>query len=233
MSEIEHCFTPESDVFTEAKSWREQIFHNQSVWLARSVIANAALLAALVVSAICLAVVASQKSIETIVVEKSEDGHFTVRDDVTPAKATQDWGLVRYHILHYVENRESYHPDNINRPYQEAYYMSDDKVRSELTKELNSDSKSSPIATYGKNQYVTVHVVNVQQIGHDSNTAMVDFTQTLHDMRSQQEKTVNKQALIRWQFSEKKQPAEWYYRNPFNFKTTFYQRQQSNLRGQS
>lgn len=231
--DIEHCFTPESNVFTEARSWREQIFHNQSVWLARSVIANAVLLVSLVIVAVSLAVVSGQKSIETIVVEKSADGHFIVRDDVTPAKSSQDWGLSRYHIMHYVENRESYHPDNINRPYQEAYYMSDGKVRSELSDELSSDNKSSPVSTYGKNQYVTVHVVNVQQIGHDSNTATVEFTQTLHDMRSQQEKTVTKQALIRWKFSEDKQPAEWYYRNPFNFKTTFYQRQQSNLRGQS
>lgn len=218
-----------AEYLIEAKTWRYQLYQAQSVWLKRSLVMNGLLGILSVLLVFCL-VNAAPVVVKTVVVEKDKSsGHYTVNEDFKSLSYRHDWALTRYNLMHYVEFREQYHFDNIEQPYQEAYYMSSDKVRGELKTELGADNKHSPYANYQDKYYVTVHVNNIQSLDKDHNSALVEFEQTLHDVASRKTKRFVKQAIVRWQYSDKAQPYDWYARNPFNFKVTYYQKNQLSL----
>lgn len=208
--------------YKEAKSWRQEIYQSQAVWLNRSMVANCVLSLLLILSFIIIQKQIGAHIVEPILIEKDkETGSYSVVDRVTPESVSSDWSLTRFNLMHYVESREQYHYDNIDAPYQDAYYKSSNSVADELARDLSFENEQSPINIYKDSKYVTVKVNNIQKL-NSSDTALVEFTKTLHEKGSSRTKDFHYRAIVRWDYSDEKMELKQYYRNPFNFRVTYY-----------
>lgn len=216
--------------YQQAAQWRYELFFNQKVWLTRSLLTNAALLVLLVLLAL-KQVLTPYPGSHTIVVEKDKAlGTYQVKENLSPLKLNQDWALTRYHLMRYVQAREQYHPDNLDAPFQEAFYMSAPNVRTQLQAQLGSGNPKSPYNLYGKHFFITTHVTSVNLLDAKQHTAMVEFVQSLHDRQSKTIKHLTQQAIVRYHYVSRPQPLDWAYRNPFHFNVTYYQTTQLTLK---
>lgn len=222
-----------ADYYQEANTWRTQIYQSQLVWLSRSMLANVMLGVLLLAAFVIICIQANAHIVEPIIIEKDKTtGSYSVIDRITPATFENDWPLIRFNLMHYVESREQYHRDNINIPYQDAYYKSADAVAAQMSAELSIDNKSSPVNLYGDKKYITITVNNIQKFNDDA-SALVEFTKTLHEKGSAQTKDFHYRAIVKWLYATDKMELNQYYRNPLNFKVSYYKASQiSNSIGQ-
>jgi len=215
----------DADYYEAANSWRVQIYQSQAVWLNRSMLANVMLGSLLLVSILVIFKQTNAHIVEPIIIEKDKStGAYSVIDRVTPGTISDDWSTTRFNLMQYVESREQYHTDNLNIPYQDAYYKSSDSVASELAKELGSDNANSPLNIYGDKKYITISVNNIQKFDNTdaNNSALVEFTKTLHEKGSSQTKDFHYRAIVKWEYATDKMELKNYYRNPFNFRVFYY-----------
>ena len=124
-------------------------------------------------------------------------------------------------------NYESYDVDNINVPYQQVWAQSGDNVRQQYEAAVKSDNQNSPYQQYGKDKYVTVRVISINRL--NDNTVDVKFEKQLHDRSSSVERTVPKEAILKWEFQQADTSQKMLERDPLGFKVTYYQVSQINI----
>lgn len=216
------CDFDDADYYKAAKTWREEIYSSQKVWLSRSMIANCILSIMLILTFFIVLKQIGAHVVEPIVIEKDRaTGSYTVIDRVNIENIAADWSMTRFNIMQYVEAREQYHFDNVNVPYHDTIYKSSKDVADEVWREVNPENKKAPYNTYGDKKYVTAKVNNIQKLG-ENNTALVEFTKTLHEKGSDRSKDFQYRAVVKWQYSKDGMDLKEYYRNPFNFRVTYY-----------
>jgi len=142
-----------------------------------------------------------------------------------------NWALTRYLLIHYVTNYESYNAENIDVPYQMVWAQSSDYVKKQYEEQVKSSNDNSPYRLYGKDKYVTVRVIAINQL--NDNTVDVKFEKTLHDRAANSELVTQKEAIIKWEFSEAETTQKMLDRDPLGFKVTYYQATLVNLEGKS
>lgn len=212
----------DADYYKAAKSWREEIYYSKVTSLTRARTTNFTLAVLLILSFAIILKQAGAYTVEPIIIEKDKaTGSYTVIDRVSPQSISEDWPITRFNLMRYVEDREQYHPDNINVPLYDVIYKSSDIVAKEVIDSVRQDSPKSPSKVYGDNNYITIAINNIQKIAN-SNTAFVDFTKTLHERKSNRTKDFKYRAVVKWQYSKEKMDYKEQYRNPFNFRVTYY-----------
>jgi type IV secretory pathway component VirB8 len=75
--------------------------------------------------------------------------------------------MTRFLLIRYVINRESYDADNLDRPYQIAWAMSDNEIAKDYANLVETSNTQSPFALYGKTKFITVHVLSVNILNND------------------------------------------------------------------
>lgn len=212
----------DADYYQAARSWREEIYYSKITSLTRARITNFILAVLLILSFAIILRQAGAYTVEPIVIEKDKaTGSYTVIDRVTPQSIAEDWPITRFNLMRYVEDREQYHPDNINVPLHDVIYKSSNVVAKEVIDSIRQDSPESPTKIYGDNNYITISINNIQKIAN-TDTAFVDFTKTLHERKSNRTKDFKYRATVKWQYSKDKMDYKEQYRNPFNFRVTYY-----------
>jgi type IV secretion system protein VirB8 len=217
-----------SNYYQEADHWRYQIHESQTVWLHRSLLLNLLLLLLLtLMTAACLCLFPLKQSVPYVYALNQTTGELTQLGKAEPRTYAQDWLLTRYFLIQYVINRESYSADNLERPYQITYAMSDATIAKRYEEEVNSNNPRSPLNLYSKDKIVTVHVLSVSQLNHD--TAEVRFIKTLHDKDANTQHRLQKTAIIKWKYTTPITTQKMLDRNPLGFKVTYYQVNQVNI----
>lgn len=217
-----------SAYYQEASDWRYQMHESQTVWLHRSLLLNLLLLTLLTLFVIaCLFLFPLKQSVPYVYALNQATGELTQLGKAEPKAYAQEWLLTRYFLIQYVINREGYSADNLERPYQVTYAMSDANIAKRYEEEVNSNNPNSPYNLYGKDKVMTVHVLSVSQLSPD--TAEVRFIKTLHDKDANTEQKLQKTAIIKWQYTNPVATEKMLDRNPLGFKVTYYQVNQVNL----
>ncbi len=218
----------EKSYYEEACDWRYQMYHNQSVWLNRSLLVVASLSVLLFLSLIAnLFLFPLKQNVPFLYTVNETTGEITQLGQLNPNKLNQNDLMTRFLLIRYVTNRESYDADNLEQPYQIAWAMSDSAIATEYSDEVRTDNKSSPFALYGKNKYITVHVLSISTLNDQTNA--VRFEQTLHDRNSGTEQTVQKESIVKWRYTEPETTEKALDRDPLGFKVTYYRSTQLSL----
>ena len=100
-------------------------------------------------------------------------------------------------------------------------------MRAQYETLIKSDNKQSPYQRFGKDSYVTVHVLSVNRL--NDNTVDVKFEKTLHDRTAHSENVIQKEAIIRWEYQIGETSQKMLERDPLGFKVTYYQVSQINV----
>lgn len=216
------------DYYEYASTWRYEIYESQALWLRRALIALVVMTTLLLISISGYFYLLPLKQTSTaLIIQDKETGDITIAATVVPELLNQNWILTESNIIKYVVNREQYHLDNIDLPYQFTYAMTDDKILDDYVKMVASENEKSPYQLYGKEFYITVDVLSVEKMSDD--TALIEFRQTLHEIGSNRTNAVLKRAVIRWRYDNDPQTKAQALRNPLNFKVTHYRPTQTYL----
>ncbi len=224
MSSIKH----EDDFYRATSDWAYDLYQSQTLWLRRALLGLCVLSFLLTLSlAAHLFLLPLKEKVPYLYAFDHATGEITKIGTLEPTTLSSNWELSRYLLIHYVINRESYDYDNIDLPYQLVWAQSSDNVRKQYESDVKSDSPKSPYRLYGKDKYITVHVISVNRL--NDNTVDVKFEKKLHDRASTTEQIIQKEAIVKWNFSEADTSQKNLDRDPLGFKVTYYQVSQVNI----
>lgn len=216
------------DYYTKSQQWRDDIYYGHQVKLRWSFLLNGILLTLLLISTIAFALLLPLKqSVPFILNHNQTTGEITQLGELKPDTYANDWTLSRYFIIRYITERESFHLDNLERPYQIAYAMSDNAIAQEYAKQADSNNPNSPYNLYGQHKFVTVHINSVAKL--NDNTAEVHFEKTIHDKTSGQQLHIPMVSILKWRYSPMRTTQKVLDRNPLGFQVTYYHPSQVTL----
>lgn len=201
--------------------WRYQCFDSVRLRLRWAWMVNGCLLILLGLSLGILFCLFPLKQTLPFVISLNETtGEITPLGELNPTSFDNQWTLTRFFILRYLQNRESYHADNLERPYQIAYAMSDSVLAEQYALEANTQNPNSPSQRYKQDKFVTVSVQSVAKL--NDNTAEVHFEKILHDKITGSEGRMPMVAIVKWEYRAQKVTQKMLDRNPLGFTLTYY-----------
>lgn len=219
---------PPSDFYRATFDWAYDVYLSQTIWLRRTLIALVLLSFLLTLSLSAnLYLLPLKEKVPYLYAFDKATGEVTKIGTLEPTQLSANWSVARYFLIHYVINYESYNFDNIDLPYQLVWAQSADNVRIQYENQVKSGNPDSPYRIYGKDKYITVHVLSVNQL--NDNTVDIKFEKKLHDRTANTELVTHKEAIIKWEFSTSETTQKMLDRDPLGFKVTYYQVSQVNL----
>ncbi|MHB1948759.1 MAG: VirB8 family type IV secretion system protein [Gammaproteobacteria bacterium] len=220
---------PATDEFYKSTSdWAYCMYQSQTLWLRRTLISLVVMAGLLAASlSVNLVLFPLKEKVPYLYAFDHATGEITKVGSLESSTLSANWELTRYLLIQYVINAESYDADNINHPYQLVWAQSSDNVRHQYEDRVKSDNANSPYQIYGKNKYITVKVISINQL--NENTVDIKFEKKLHDRTSNTEQVTHKEAIVKWEFTQAETTQKMLDRDPLGFKVTYYLVSQVNL----
>jgi type IV secretion system protein VirB8 len=217
----------DKEFYQSASAWAYDMYQNQTLWLRRCLVALIITAIFLLLSLVgnCLLIPFKEK-VPYLYAFDHASGEVTAIGKLEPTALLSNAEVSRYFLIHYVIQAESYDADNIDQPYQMVWAQSSEHVRQQYENQVNSSNPNSPYRLYGQDKYVTVHVTSVNRL--NDNTVDVKFEKKLHDRSANLDQTIQKEAIIKWEFSKAETTDKMLERDPLGFKVTYYQVSQVN-----
>jgi type IV secretion system protein VirB8 len=208
--------------------WAYDVYQSQTVWLRRSLLGLIILTCLLSLSLLAnLFLFPLKEKVPYLYAFDHATGEITKIGTLESTPLSANWELSRYLLMRYVMNREGYDADNIEVPYQQVWSQSADNVRHQYEEQVQSSNAHSPYSLYGKDKYLTVHVISINKLNDD--TVDIKFEKKIHDRVSNTEQVIPKEAIVKWQFDQAQISQKMLDRDPLGFKVTYYQVSQVNL----
>ena len=135
---------------------------------------------------------------------------------------TANWVVTHYFINQYIQNRHTYHYEDIKQRFNATLSMSSPKLADTYEADIIDKNPQSPINVLGKDGYRDVTVLSINPL--NSNTALVRFKTVTRDKeRTIEAKTENYQAIVKWDYHNSKASLQERDLNPLGFRVTYYQ----------
>lgn len=217
-----------SDCYQATSDWAYEMYQSKSLWLRRALFGLMVLVFLLALSILSnLYLFPLKEKVPYLYAFDHATGEITKIGALESTTLSSNWELSRYLLIRYVINYESYDYDNIDMPYQMVWAQSVDNVRKQYEENVKSSNTNSPYRLYGKDKYVTVRVISVNRL--NEKTVDVKFEKTLHDRSTDNKQVTQKEAIIKWDFSNAETTQKMLERDPLGFKVTYYQVSQVHL----
>jgi type IV secretion system protein VirB8 len=214
--------------YKAASDWSYDMHQSHTLWLRRCLFGLVALFVLLILSLSSnLYFFPLKEKVPYLYAFDHATGEVTTIGKLESTTLSSNWEVSRYFLIHYVIQYEGYDFDNVEQPYQMVWAQSSDHVKEQYEAIVKSGNSNSPYRTYGKDKYITVRVISVNRL--NENTADVKFEKTLHDRAANSEQVTQKEAIIKWEFSEAETTQKMLDRDPLGFKVMYYQVSQVNL----
>lgn len=214
------------DFYKESSDWLFDRYQSVSCWLVRSIKLNVVLLViSLLLAATILCLVPLREKVPYLYSFNQSTGEVSILGELKPSQIYTNWEMARFFIKRYVVNREMYDSDNLQYPYQIAWAMSGDRVKSDYDKFIFSNDAPSKI--FGKDKFIDIHVLSVSKL--NENTASVRFEKSLVDKNSGSKQVLQEEAIIKWSYEIKPKTQEMMDRDPLGFSVIYYHVSQVNL----
>jgi len=214
--------------YKEALTWSHDSYYANKLWLRRATLGIVILSIMLFMSLLShLLLLPLKEKVPFLYAFDNTTGEITKLGELESSKLSANWELTRYLLIHYVINYESYNFDNLNIPYQLVWAQSSLDVRTKYEALMKTNNKNSNYHKYGKDKYITVHVLSVNRL--NENTVDIRFAKTLHDKTTNSKKVLQKEAIVKWEFQKAQTSQKMLDRDPLGFKVTYYQVSQVNL----
>lgn len=214
--------------YQKARDWTYDMYQSQTVWLRRACIALIMLSVLLMLSLLAnILMLPLKEKVPYLYAFDHSTGEITKVGELEKSTLSANWTLSRYLLIHYVIQAESYDIDNLDQPYQQVWAQSNQAVRSQYDQRVSSTNVFSPYKQYGKDKYVTIKVVSINPL--NDNTVDVKFEKTLHDRATNSLDVIQKEAIIKWEYTQVNATQTLLDRDPLGFKVTYYQVTQINI----
>lgn len=217
-----------ADYYRATSDWAYDMYQSQTIWLRRALVSLIFLGILLTLSLLSnLYLFPLKEKVPYLYAFDKATGEVTKIGTLEPTTLSANWELSRYFLMNYVINYESYHYENIDIPYQMIWAQSSENVKKQYEEQVNSSNNNSPYRMYGKDKYITVRVISINRL--NDNTVDVKFEKKLHDRAANTEQMIQKEAIIKWEFSQAQTTQRMLDRDPLGFKVNYYQVSQVTL----
>ncbi|MDR3491000.1 MAG: type IV secretion system protein [Gammaproteobacteria bacterium] len=218
----------EDNFYQSASDWAYDIHQSHTLWLRRCLFVLVGLLILLTLSLILnLMLFPLKEKVPYLYAFDHASGEVTKVGTLESTTLSSNWEMSRYFLIHYVIQYESYDFDNVEQPYQMVWAQSADNVKKQYESLVKSSNSDSPYKLYGKDKYITVRVISINRL--NENTVDVKFEKTLHDRAASSEQITQKEAIVKWEFTQSETTQKMLDRDPLGFKVIYYQVSQVNL----
>lgn len=216
------------EYYKMSMDWTYDLYLSQTLFLRRTIIALILLTILLFISIVTnLTLFPLKEKVPFLYAFDHATGEITKIGELERTSLSSNWALTRYLLINYVINRESYDAYNLEVPYQKVWAQSSDHVQAQYEEEAKSSNAASPYKLYGKDKYITTKVLSVNQL--NDNTVEIKFEKTLHDRIGGNNQIIQKEAIIKWSFTDANTTQKMLDRDPLGFKVNYYQVSQVNL----
>ncbi len=220
--------TRPSHFYQATTDWAYDRYQSQTMWLRRTLVALVLVAILLMLSLVAnLCLFPLKEKVPYLYAFDKATGEVTKIGTLESTSLSANWALARYFLIRYVINYESYDVDNVDVPYQLVWAQSADNVRAQYETQVKSNNAQSPYRLYGKDKYITVRVVSINQL--NDNTVDIKFEKKLHDRAANTELVTHKEAIVKWEFANSDTTQKMLDRDPLGFKVNYYQASQINL----
>lgn len=207
--------------YKASSDWSYDIYQSQRVWLRRALLSIFVLCVFLAASlSSTLILIPLKEKVPYLYAFDHATGEVTKIGTLERTTLSDDWQLTRTFLEHYVINYESYDSDNLEVPYQQVWAQSSPHVQEEYNDEVNSDNTNSPYKLFGKDKYVTAHVLSINKL--NDSTVDIRFQQTIHDRLTSMTNVIEKEAIIKWNYDDAETSQKMLDRDPLGFKVNYY-----------
>jgi len=214
--------------YQACSDWAYSMYQSQTLWLRRTLFALITLFILLALSLLSnLYLFPLKEKVPYLYAFDHATGEITKIGELEPSMLSSNWEVSRYLLTHYVINYEGYDFDNIDLPYQMVWAQSADNVRKQFDEHVKSGNANSPYRIYGKDKYITVRVIAINKL--NDNTVDIKFEKSLHDRAANTAQTMQKEAIVKWEYSQAETTQKMLDRDPLGFKVTYYQVSQVNV----
>ena len=220
--------TQPSHFYQATTDWAYDRYQSQTMWLRRTLVALVLVAILLMLSLVAnLCLLPLKEKVPYLYAFDKATGEVTKIGTLESTSLLANWALARYFLIRYVINYESYDYDNVDVPYQLVWAQSADNVRAQYETQVKSNNAQSPYRLYGKDKYITVRVISINQL--NDNTVDIKFEKKLHDRAANTELVTHKEAIVKWEFANSDTTQKMLDRDPLGFKVNYYQASQINL----
>lgn len=214
--------------YQTSSDWAYDMYQSQTIWLRRCLFGLVILSLLLTCSVLeNLFIFPLKEKVPYLYAFDHATGEITKVGTLEPTALSANWELSRYLLIRYVVQAESYDIDNVDQPYQMVWAQSADNVRKSYEQAVQSGNPNSPYRLYGKDKFITARVLSINRL--NENTVDIKFEKTLHDRTSNSDQVIQKEAIVKWEFSQADATQAMLDRDPLGFKVTYYQVTQVNL----
>ncbi|KTD32199.1 vir protein [Legionella nautarum] len=219
--------TQDETYFQEARSWYEDIYTIKEKQITLYRMLCMGLFALLSLSLVGLTSLITREKVQPfLALVDKRTGEVTTPTRLNSEDLKINWKMVRFWVTTYINNRESYNFLNINEPYHRVIAMSNDKVGTQVDKELRPDlNAKSPIVVLGKHHYVTVTIHSINKLNKDH---LLDIRFTTNTIDCETHKVVRSnewRTTMKWLLLNKKRSLDEWDKNPLGFTVIFYDKQ--------
>ncbi|MCD6040273.1 MAG: virB8 [Gammaproteobacteria bacterium] len=135
---------------------------------------------------------------------------------------SESWVMTRYFINQYIQNKETYHYEDIKRSFNVALAMSAPSIAKAVQAQIIDTNPLSPINVLGKEGSQEVNVLSINQL--NAHTALARFHVVTHPKEDTAAvKQADFQVVLKWDYQNTKATLQERDLNPLGFRVTYYQ----------
>jgi len=212
-----------TDYYMEAKNWYSEVYESMICSRDRYRLLAILLGFLLAMSVTAMVMMMPLKSyFYRILAVNQQTGEITQLKELEQREFTATWAVTRYFINQYIQYRNSYSYEDIQRTFNMSLAMSDKIIADEYSASIVDSNPKSPIKVLGKDSFREVTVFSINQL--NSNTALVRFKILTHNKSNSNEvKQEDYQTVIKWDYRDSAGSLKDRDKNPLGFTVTYYQ----------
>lgn len=213
----------EADYYIAAKNWYQEVYESTLCSRDRYRLLAVLLGGLLTISIIALVILIPLKQyFYRILTVNQTTGEVVQLKELESSRLSENWVMTRYFINQYIQNKNTYHYDDIKRSFNLTLAMSAPLISKNVESEIVDTNPQSPINVLGKEGYQDVVVLSINQL--NANTALGRFRILTHPKEdTARVKQADFQAVVKWDYQNTKATLQERDLNPLGFRVTYYQ----------
>lgn len=208
--------------YQEASDWYHERYELNAVSKARYQVLSIFLLVLLALSmTVSISLLPLKQYVYRLIAVNQTTGEVLQLNEIDSKKYETDWVVTRYFIHQYVLNRHSYSIEDIKRTFNLVLAMSAKHIADDHMRDTIDTNPQSPLNVLNNKFYREVTVLGINKLNDE--TALVRFKTVTHDKQTQNSKTEDFQAVVKWSFQNVAHTLADRDKNPLGFMVNYYQ----------
>jgi type IV secretion system protein VirB8 len=183
--------------------------------------------ALLTLSILAIITLCPLKTVQAFVFSSNErTGEISELLPISQYISKPNWAVTHKLLADYITDRESYNFIDLKRSYTNINNFSNQTIAMQFNQSFSEDNPENLIKRYGRNTYVTTHIISINPMDALKNEVLAKFdTETFELATSRKIDEQHFSAVIQYEYGKTSKNSTGLNQNPLGFKVIFYNKQ--------